>query len=377
MRAIHLALVAAALVGCGPGTTGFQEQKSIAPGATYFHIVTADPFDIHVLEIDLNAKGLRTEAFRTKGLVRTSELVAAANRQAETVIAGINGDFFSFKTGWPLGNQVSSGKFILGTRSVRSHFLIDERGKPGFEQLSFVGGLRTTSGKVIPVAGVNQFFHGDTVSFFTSSWYDSTGMVGRMSHVLLKRASSRWIVGDTMVMVCASRNLRTDGAIGEDDGLLAVEVKEDGTSPLDGFAPGDSVWVFLGFESGKNSIEQAIGGAGQILKNGELATIEEARSEKLGRSFLEARHPRTFVGFDKDTTRLFLCTVDGRQKSSLGMNFREMGELMLSLGAWNAVNLDGGGSTTFILEMKVLNSPSDKAGERPVANAIIIRQTQQ
>jgi exopolysaccharide biosynthesis protein len=54
------------------------------------------------------------------------------------------------------------------------------------------------------------------------------------------------------------------------------------------------------------------------------------------------------------------------------MNFQEMAEFLLSIGAWNAVNLDGGGSTTMVINGKVVNSPSDKTGERPVANILIV-----
>jgi exopolysaccharide biosynthesis protein len=67
---------------------------------------------------------------------------------------------------------------------------------------------------------------------------------------------------------------------------------------------------------------------------------------------------------------MFLCVVDGRQTKSLGMNFHEMAEFLLSIGAWNAVNLDGGGSTTMVISSRIINSPSDITGERPVANTL-------
>jgi exopolysaccharide biosynthesis protein len=54
------------------------------------------------------------------------------------------------------------------------------------------------------------------------------------------------------------------------------------------------------------------------------------------------------------------------------MNFQEMSDFLLSIGVWNAVNLDGGGSTTMVIHNKIVNSPSDKTGERPVANTLQI-----
>jgi exopolysaccharide biosynthesis protein len=75
------------------------------------------------------------------------------------------------------------------------------------------------------------------------------------------------------------------------------------------------------------------------------------------------------VGFDRDSTKLYLCVVDGRQEKSIGMSFGEMADFLLSMGVWNAVNFDGGGSTTMVIRGKIVNSPSDKTGERPVANS--------
>ena len=65
-------------------------------------------------------------------------------------------------------------------------------------------------------------------------------------------------------------------------------------------------------------------------------------------------------------------TVDGRQQSSIGMSLVEFGDLMIGLGCYQALNLDGGGSTTMVVENKIVNSPSDSTGERPVANALLV-----
>lgn len=54
------------------------------------------------------------------------------------------------------------------------------------------------------------------------------------------------------------------------------------------------------------------------------------------------------------------------------MTFSEMADFLLSIGAWNALNFDGGGSTTMVVGGRVVNSPSDKSGERPVANVLAV-----
>ncbi len=81
------------------------------------------------------------------------------------------------------------------------------------------------------------------------------------------------------------------------------------------------------------------------------------------------RHPRTALGVSKDRKTLILLVVDGRQKElSVGMTGHEMGRVFLEFGAWMAMNLDGGGSSTVWMEGKgVLNHPSD-GSERTVMN---------
>ena len=90
-------------------------------------------------------------------------------------------------------------------------------------------------------------------------------------------------------------------------------------------------------------------------------------------SFCTARHPRTMVGLDKTGTKLLMAVVDGRQPSlSVGMRCDEQATLMKELGAWDAINFDGGGSTTmYVAGQGVVNSPSDGT-ERTVGNHLAL-----
>ena len=90
---------------------------------------------------------------------------------------------------------------------------------------------------------------------------------------------------------------------------------------------------------------------------------------------IAGRHPRTAVGSTSNGKVLLLVTVDGRQEGSIGMTQMEFAKLLLSLGAYNAINLDGGGSTTMVTRetgttnVKIVNNPSDSL-PRAVTNAI-------
>lgn len=83
------------------------------------------------------------------------------------------------------------------------------------------------------------------------------------------------------------------------------------------------------------------------------------------------RNPRTIAGVD-GRGRILLATVDGRATSSLGLSIAEAAALAQALGMRDAINLDGGGSTTMVVGDEVVNSPSDAAGERPVGDAILV-----
>ena len=88
------------------------------------------------------------------------------------------------------------------------------------------------------------------------------------------------------------------------------------------------------------------------------------------------RHPRTVVGLDKKGTKLVILVVDGRRPGvSIGMTLDELGQEMLKRGCWEAINLDGGGSSVMAIRepesgnYKILNNPSD-GRERAVANVL-------
>lgn len=81
--------------------------------------------------------------------------------------------------------------------------------------------------------------------------------------------------------------------------------------------------------------------------------------------------PRTAIAQRKDGVILMLV-IDGRQKGSLGATLRQVQDILLDNGAYNAFNLDGGASTTMVYNGNVVNSPSDILGERYVPNAFIV-----
>jgi exopolysaccharide biosynthesis protein len=122
---------------------------------------------------------------------------------------------------------------------------------------------------------------------------------------------------------------------------------------------------------------EALGGRPVLVRDS--AVVAEVDSVG-GPGFATARHPRTAVGIARDGRRLLIVVVDGRQKQySDGATLRELADIMRGLGARDAINLDGGGSSTLVYAdpsaagaLRIANRPSDPAGERPVGNALAV-----
>jgi exopolysaccharide biosynthesis protein len=92
-----------------------------------------------------------------------------------------------------------------------------------------------------------------------------------------------------------------------------------------------------------------------------------------------ALHPRTAIGVDHDSGHVMMLVIDGRQSFSRGYTLVELARMMRTLGAEDALNLDGGGSSTLVAAsasgvVGVRNSPSD-GGQRPVPNGLGITYT--
>jgi hypothetical protein len=113
---------------------------------------------------------------------------------------------------------------------------------------------------------------------------------------------------------------------------------------------------------------QVIGGLPELLDRGARVGDLEVSARP---SFAAARHPRSAIGFDED--RIWIVAVDGRREGySDGMTLPELARLFEALGAREALNLDGGGSTVMVVDGRVVSRPSDPTGEREVVNALLL-----
>lgn len=344
---------------------------TVAPGVVHRFLWAArGPWAIHILDVDRAACWSVTAlkaGGRAVGRERTSELVRAFSGNARGAVAGgVNADFFSFEPpGVPIGPHVSAGRVIAGpwTRPVLA---FDSAGVPAVTTLA-ARGLVVIGSEYIPLDAWNQR-RVRGVALFDAAWGPTTDTASGVLEVTLSGDSSR--------------------VVGLDTATAGVAIPRRGVVVVFGRAAAERVrrTVFampLGAQARwAVSLEpfhprDAVGGFPVLLGDSVLAPDLDSAG---GANFGPVRHPRTAVGIAAGGRRLLLVTVDGRQAPySDGMTLRELAELFRTLGAVNAINLDGGGSTTMVVRRgdgtyAVANRPSDREGERSVANALAVER---
>jgi hypothetical protein len=161
------------------------------------------------------------------------------------------------------------------------------------------------------------------------------------------------------------------------DGVVFSFGGTEPPAPLDGLSEGDEVelvpeYTSLNGTDGSvwSQAPDVIGGAGLLMFEGRA--VEDWAVERLRDGFAAERHPRTVIGVNRQGV-IWLVAVDGRDPSrSVGMTFGELQRLAGRLRLTDALNLDGGGSTTMVAAGVVVNRPSDPTGPRKVSDTLLV-----
>ncbi|HEX7025224.1 MAG TPA: phosphodiester glycosidase family protein, partial [Gemmatimonadales bacterium] len=209
----------------------------------------------------------------------------------------------------------------------------------------------------------------DGLALFDASWSSVMDTASAAIEVVLRGSEPGRVVRvDT---TAAGTEIPGDGAV-----LVARQgAPADLRAALLALHPGDTIRTDVRLEPFHPA--EAVGGRPILVRDSAVTDAVDTEGQP---GFAGGRHPRTAAGIARGGRRLILVTVDGRQKPySDGMTLRELAGLLLVLGARDAINLDGGGSTTMVLggpaasdTLRLVNRPSDSAGERPVGNALAV-----
>ena len=132
-------------------------------------------------------------------------------------------------------------------------------------------------------------------------------------------------------------------------------------------------------ENAKNQVEYEMSQTEEfVLFSGPILITKGVKNHLANHPLVDKRHPRTCIALDEDS--IILMVVDGRSKNAAGLSLKELQLLLSKMNCIDAINLDGGGSSTMVVkngsDISIVNKPSDITGERKVANAIVIKEKQ-
>jgi hypothetical protein len=379
MAVIGLALPAPA-AGAEPPV-----RVEVAPGVGWTSIVReTGPVRINVLDVD----PALVHGVLSNDRIAGRERVSAMARRLGAV-AGVNGGYFTPR-GDPVGVLAIDGALLSEPVDRRSALVVGA-GRASVAPLRFSGSV-TINGVSRELDGVER----------TRGSIPACG--GRGGDVPTTRPNAVLTCTDASELVLLSprygaRPPRQGGveAVLRDGSVATVRPPGTGAVPRDGLLltgtgdaarflrdaalPRSRAQVEMTLTTAGRRLDFAaqtlvVGGGPRLLRGGRVAVTAKTegfappQARAFFGSFVAARQPRTLAGVRADGT-LLLVTVDGRRPGwSVGMTLPQAARLMRSLGARDALNLDGGGSSTMTVRGEVVSRPSDRTGERPVSDGV-------
>lgn len=339
----------------------------VGPGVEYIHQRIGDrPWSIHAVKVD--RYGARFELTttlareRVYGLASVSEQVGGLGDGQGEAVAAVNGDFFRIRRGPyqgdPLGLHIVGGELV--SSPTGASFWIDGEGQPRLGEVKSQFRVTGPGGLELPF-GLNEGRAGDAAVLYTPAVGPSTRTAGGLELVLRRGGEGDWLPlragGEcqaTVARVCS------DGNTPVEPETMVLSIGPEAARTVGDLKVGMALSLHLETAPDLTGATAGLGGGPILLSGGETPDWGERKQ----------RHPRTAIGWNREY--LVLVVVDGRQAElSIGMNYAELSGLMRRLGCTEAMNLDGGGSSTLWLGGQVMNSPSD-GRERRVANSLIV-----
>ncbi len=361
-----------------------KDTKEIYPGIVYEKIINKkDRLVINILSVDLKNKTYLIDAVKANNMLAskeaTSSLSARLNSRGINVIAAVNADFWE-PDGEIVNNMISNGTFVKavsGHSDVRqnrifSQFALTRNDKPLIERFDFKGKIFFKDGSSAAIDRINSRTDSSKITLYNSYQGNETPMIHKDWNSFeagLKPAGTK---GDTLLFVPGGKFNYGGETPVPANGFVLSSNNDEARLLEEKITKDDTLKVLLNLVPNCGNIFMLTGGIPRIVKDGKNLAAESDTLDGMKTSFTVTQHPRTGIGISKDSTKLFLFTVDGRQESSSGMSLKEFADLMLRHGVYQGLNLDGGGSTTMVIDGKVVNHPSDKTGERPVGSCLVI-----
>ncbi len=344
------------------------------PGISYTNYHTKEPWSIHVVRIDRSVRGFGIRSVHANGTaLGLSTLSAQAGSVKEPLrlpVAAVNGDFYKRESsfiGDPRGLQIVDGD-ILSSPTGGATFWMDAVGDPHVDDVSSRFVVSLPQGQSVAF-GVNEECVGGRPVLYTPKF--PSPVAGRGRELLLESDGatplSPFRIGRKYLVRVAENRIPNGSMVPADKWILLLSPQAP--SAFARVEPGAKLEVSTLSSPSLRGVHCALSGGPILVRDGRHKKLEGSDSDTFQVSSMFERHPRTAIGWNEQS--FFLVEVDGRQKRlSVGMTLEELSTYMLGLGCQNAVNFDGGGSSTLWYLGKVRNSPCD-GRERSIANSLI------
>jgi exopolysaccharide biosynthesis protein len=392
-RRTFLPLLLISLIAAAPPSPKRQIYKrTLAKGVEFIQEIRPEknkdgPQIISVVKINSKENGVKLEAALGQDTVWSDDATQGREVVSKIVkrrgaLLGINTGFFPF-AGNPIGLHIENGNFVTEPMLNRSFFGQDNKKTSYIGAFSYQGKINIASGNEecsYKIVGLNKKpGKGNELLVFTPIFAAKTLKTPERTEVVLEGLPEKILPNTNYT---GTIKAITEGG---ETPLMPGTVVLSGGGDASNFLhnhPSHGQKIQFRLEclpAQPDTIIKAeeltwgMAGGPRILTQGKIDVRLEP--EGMGAAFSNTRHPRTAMGITRKG-EVLLVTVDGRQSGlSRGVSLSELAQILLEYGAWDGVNMDGGGSTTMSLRGGLLNSPSEGI-ERPIANMLLLYATE-
>lgn len=383
---LHFVLL---LAFCDLSAQTLVSSSQMAPGIIYRKYTTTSPYnqEIHVLEVDLKDPTVKFQHAKAGDTINGGRLtvkqIAAANDVNEAyhnVIGAINGDFFVISgtsQGNPMNLFVNDGELMASKNDPidLSIFGITEDNNPFISRRKQYYTVTRKGDATQAFYKINGTRTNDTLVFYNryrgpSTKTDNTGTELKIGLV----AGASWNANAQIQCTVLSKQVGV-GNMSFSAGQAVLSGKGTKSTYLQGFNVGDTVTLQLDVAngvSGVNNISEVVGGFGRLVANGENHALDSLLSEGGNLAQDTTHQAHSAIGISQDERFLYMVVVDGKlNPNRWGMSLTELGNFLIYLGAYNGINIDGGGSSTLVANNVVKNIPQDAGVERAVGTSLL------
>jgi len=371
------------VVGAATVTKSLPARAESPPNISYTNAVVAKvPWSIQLVKVPRGNARYEIQSRHAHGgalgLETLSAQVAAARTERTEPVAAINGGFYlrdygrpNPYSGYPRGLQIIDGE-VTSSPSGAASLWIDYAGQPHAATVVSRFEITWPDGRKTPF-GLNGPRADDAIELYTAAVGPSTRTAGGLELILeTQPGGPRLPLRMERDYLAVVRGVHAGGNAPLSPTSLVLSIGPALMQEFQRVTPGATVRISTRSLPALLTARTAINGGPVLVREGRSQKIKSAPDDAYEFSSMLERHPRTAIGWNEQA--FFLVQVDGRQRDlSVGMTLNELSDYLIKLGCAEALNLDGGGSSSLWFEGKVRNSPCD-GYERKIANSLLVVQ---